>query len=271
MIIFMFIYPHINPVAFKLGPLQVHWYGLMYIVGFLSGWGLGHLRSKRPDSPVTSEQVGDLIFWCAIGVVVGGRIGYMLFYDFQNFIQDPLLLFQIWKGGMSFHGGFIGVILALWLYSRHIKQPFFAVGDFFAPLVPIGLAAGRIGNFINGELWGRVTNVPWAMIYPQAGPEPRHPSQIYEFLMEGILLFIIMWFFSSKPRPRMAVSGLFILCYGIFRTIAECFRAPDPQIGFIAFGWLTKGQLLSFPMIILGLIFLHCAYRWHARKLSHVQ
>jgi phosphatidylglycerol:prolipoprotein diacylglycerol transferase len=271
MINFMFIYPHINPIAFKLGPLQVHWYGLMYIVGFLSGWGLGHLRAKHPSSPVTPEQVSDLIFWCAIGVVAGGRVGYMLFYAFPDFIHNPLLVFQIWKGGMSFHGGLIGVIIALGFYSRHIKKPFFVIGDFFAPLVPIGLAAGRIGNFINGELWGRVTNVPWAMIYPQAGPEPRHPSQLYEFLMEGVLLFIIMWFFSAKPRPRMAVSGLFILCYGIFRTIAECFREPDPQIGFIAFGWLTKGQLLSFPMIILGLFFLIFAYRQHVRKLNHVQ
>ena len=162
---------------------------------------------------------------------------------------------------MSFHGGLIGVIIAMFWYGRHIKQPFFALSDFVAPLVPIGLGAGRIGNFINGELWGRVTHVPWAMIYPQAGPQPRHPSEIYEFLMEGVLLFLILWFFSMKPRPRIAVSGLFLLCYGIFRTIGECFRQPDPQLNFIAFGWLTMGQLLSFPMIILGIILLWYAYR----------
>lgn len=269
----MFIYPHINPIAFKLGPLQVHWYGLMYIVGFLAAWGLGHLRAKRPYSPVKSNQIDDLIFFCALGVVLGGRIGYMLFYALPGFLHNPVLLFKVWNGGMSFHGGLIGVLIAIWLYSRHIKQPVFAVGDFVAPLVPIGLGMGRIGNFINGELWGRVTNVPWAMIYPQAGPQPRHPSEIYEFLMEGVLLFIIVWVFSRKPRPAMSVSGLFLLCYGIFRFIGECFRQPDPQLGFIAFGWLTMGQLLSLPMIIFGLFFLRSAYKWHNKigEVAHAE
>jgi phosphatidylglycerol:prolipoprotein diacylglycerol transferase len=267
----MFIYPHINPIALKIGPLQVHWYGLMYIVGFLSAWGLGHLRSKKPWSPINSDQVSDLIFYCAVGVVLGGRIGYMFFYAFSDFMQDPFLLFKVWKGGMSFHGGLIGVLVAIWIHSRQLKKPFFAIGDFIVPLVPIGLGAGRIGNFINGELWGRVTDVPWAMIYPQVGPEPRHPSEIYEFLMEGVLLFMILWVFSRKPRPRMAVSGMFLLFYGLFRFIGEHFRQPDPQLGFVAFGWLTMGQLLSLPMIIVGVAFLHNAYRWNARKMAHVK
>lgn len=259
----MLVYPQIDPIAFHIGPLPVHWYGVMYLVGFLAAYLLGSLRSRNnPQSPISPDQVSDLIFYAALGVLLGGRIGYVLFYIFPVFIHNPLILFKVWDGGMSFHGGLIGVIVALWLYSRQIKKPFFAVGDFVAPLVPIGLAAGRIGNFINGELWGRVTDVPWGMIYPQAGPLPRHPSEIYEFLMEGVLLFCILWFFSRKPKPRMAVSGLFLFCYGSFRFIAECFRQPDPQLGFIAFNWMTMGQLLSLPMIIIGLIMLRCAYKW---------
>ncbi len=276
----MLIYPQIDPIAFHIGPLPVHWYGIMYLVGFLAAYCLGALRvTKNPLSPVNKDQLSDLIFYAALGVLLGGRIGYVLFYIFPVFIQNPLVLFKVWDGGMSFHGGLIGVILALWFYSKHIKQSFFAVGDFVAPLVPIGLAAGRVGNFINGELWGRVTDVPWGMIYPQAGPLPRHPSEIYEFLMEGVLLFCIIWFFSSKPKPRMAVSGLFLFSYGSFRFIAEFFRQPDPQLGYIAFNWMTMGQLLSLPMIIIGLTMLRCAYKWRlgeptecrTPKLSHAK
>jgi phosphatidylglycerol:prolipoprotein diacylglycerol transferase len=257
----MFHYPAINPVAFHVGPLSVHWYGLMYAVGFIGAWALASWRARQSNSGWTLEQVSDLIFYCAIGVIVGGRVGYVLFYNWHNFVAEPLSLFKIWQGGMSFHGGLMGVMLALWLYGRHIGKSFFRVGDFIAPLVPIGLGAGRIGNFINGELWGRITTVPWGMVYPQAGPIPRHPSEIYEFLLEGVLLFIILWWFSAKPKPRGAVSALFLIGYGSFRFIAEFFRQPDPQLGFVAFGWLTRGQELSLPMILIGIIILIWAYR----------
>ncbi len=257
----MLQYPQINPIALELGPLKIHWYGLMYVIGFLGAWGLAEWRARKPASGWTSAQVSDLIFYCAVGVVIGGRIGYMLFYDLSSFLSNPLVIFKVWDGGMSFHGGLLGVIIAMWLFARSTQKAFFAVGDFVAPLVPIGLAAGRIGNFINGELWGRVTHVPWGMVFPNAGPQPRHPSQLYEFFCEGILLFIILWWFSAKPRPRMAVSGLFLLGYGIFRFGLEFFRQPDIQLGFVAFGWMTMGQLLSIPMILFGITFLYWAYR----------
>ncbi len=257
----MLTYPQINPIAFHIGPLPVHWYGMMYLVGFFGGWGLAMWRASRPNSGWTKDQVSDLIFYVALGVIAGGRIGYILLYDFSDFMAQPLVIFKLWQGGMSFHGGLIGVLIALGLYARKIHKPFFTLGDFIAPLVPIGLGAGRIGNFINGELVGRVTNVPWAMVFPNGGPFPRHPSQLYEFLLEGVVLFTVLWLYSAKPRPRMAVSGLFVLLYGIFRVTAEFFRQPDVQIGFVAFGWLTKGQLLSIPMIIIGAGMMWWAYR----------
>lgn len=257
----MLKYPYFNPIAFKIGPIKVHWYGIMYLIGFSVAWLLGIYRAKKPKSGWTTEQIGDLIFYCAIGVILGGRLGYMLFYDFSNFIHHPWIVFRIWDGGMSFHGGLIGVGIALWLFARKTKKHFFDIADFTAPLVPIGLGAGRLGNFINGGLWGRVTYVPWAMVFPDAGPLPRHPSQIYEFLLEGVLLFIILWFYSMKPKPRMAVTGMFLLCYGCFRFFVEFFRQPDPQLGFVAFGWMTMGQVLSIPMIIFGALFLFYAYK----------
>lgn len=262
----MLTYPHFNPIAFHIGPLAVHWYGIMYIIAFFGGWGLATLRAYRPGSTWTSEQVSDLIFYAALGVILGGRIGYILFYDLPNFISHPLILFQVWNGGMSFHGGLIGTFIALWLYSRKIHKPVFEVLDFIIPVVPFGLAAGRLGNFINGELSGRVTDVPWAMIFPNAGPLPRHPSMLYEFFLEGVLLFIIIWVYSAKPRPRMAVSGLFALCYSVFRIFVEFFRQPDPQIGFVAFGWLTQGQLLSIPLLLVGILLLWNAYRKPPKK-----
>lgn len=263
----MLMYPNINPIALQIGPIKIHWYGLMYLIGFVGAWLLAWSRARKPNSGWTSEQVSDLIFYCALGVIIGGRLGYMLFYDFTNFIHQPWLVFRIWDGGMAFHGGLIGVMFAVWLFARKTHKTFFEVGDFVAPLVPIGLGAGRIGNFINGELWGRVTSMPWGMVFPQAGPQPRHPSQLYEFFLEGVILFIILWWYSAKPKPRMAVSGLFLLCYGCFRFLVEFFRQPDLQIGFVAFGWLTKGQLLSIPMIIAGLVMLIFAYhRYHHNK-----
>jgi phosphatidylglycerol---prolipoprotein diacylglyceryl transferase len=252
----MLTYPNIDPIAFKLGPLQVHWYGIMYVIGFLAAWGLGVYRSRQTWRGWTAEQVGDLVFYAAIGVIAGGRLGYVIFYNFSFYMTHPLSVFKIWDGGMSFHGGLIGVALMLWWFGRRFDKNVWDVWDFVVPLVPLGLAAGRIGNFINGELWGRVSHVPWAMVFPHAGNLPRHPSQLYEMALEGLALFFIVWFYSSKPRARGAVTGVFCLCYGIFRFILEFYRQPDPQLGFIAFGWLTQGQLLSVPMVLVGLYLL---------------
>jgi phosphatidylglycerol:prolipoprotein diacylglycerol transferase len=260
----MLTFPEINPIAFKIGPLAVHWYGIMYLIGFAGGWWLGMVRARRPDSRLSPEQVTDALFYVALGVVLGGRMGFALFYGWDRLLADPLMLFRVWDGGMSFHGGFLGVLVAMGLFKLKHHKRFFDLMDFVAPLVTIGLGAGRLGNFINGELWGRVTDVPWAMVFPRAGTEPRHPSQLYEFLLEGVVLFIILWTFSAKPRPRMAVSGLFAFCYGVFRFTVEFFRQPDwfmGDDGFIAFGWLTTGQLLSLPMIATGAGLLWWAYR----------
>lgn len=265
----MLMYPHLNPIALQIGPVKIHWYGIMYLVGFAMAWSLAYYRSKKSKGVWNAELISDLIFYAAIGVVLGGRIGYMLFYDFSSFIAQPWIIFRIWDGGMSFHGGLIGVLISFWLFGRHHKKSFWEISDFAAPLVPLGLAAGRIGNFINGELVGRVTTVPWGMLFPNAGPLPRHPSQIYEFLLEGILLFIILWFYSAKPKPRMAVSALFLLCYGCFRFCLEFFRQPDSQLGFIAFGWMSQGQLLSIPMIIIGAGLLWWSYHRQSKELTH--
>ena len=256
----MLKYPHFNPVAFEIGPIQVHWYGIMYLIGFLVAWYLAWSRAKKPYTALKPDQVSDLILYAALGVLIGGRTGYMLFYDLPGFLHNPLIIFRVWDGGMSFHGGLLGVLCALWLYARKIHQPVWDITDFIVPMVPIGLGLGRLGNFINGELWGRVTTVPWAMVFPTGGMLPRHPSPLYEFALEGVALFIILWFFSAKPRPRFAVSALFLLGYGSFRFFCEFFRQPDPQLGFIAFGWLTMGQILSAPMILIGAVALWWIY-----------
>ncbi|MDP3268418.1 MAG: prolipoprotein diacylglyceryl transferase [Legionella sp.] len=249
----MFTFPAFNPVAISLGPLKIHWYGLMYLVGFMGAWLLAYWRTKHYKLNWTAEQISDLIFYAALGVILGGRLGYMVFYNTQELIHQPWILFKIWEGGMSFHGGLLGVILALWVFSKRFGKQFLEVTDFVAPLVPLGLAAGRVGNFVNGELWGRVTDVPWAMIFPHVDNNPRHPSQLYELGLEGIALFVLLWWYASKPRPIGRVSGLFLIGYAICRLIAECFRQPDVQLGFVAFDWLTMGQILSIPMILLGL------------------
>lgn len=266
----MLIYPKINPIAFSIGPLKVHWYGIMYLVGFMGAWLLGTYRAKKPGSHFTPEQVTDLIFYGALGVVLGGRIGYMLFYDLPGLLSNPLNLFKVWDGGMSFHGGLIGVCVALYFYGRHLGKSVWTLTDFIAPMVPIGLAAGRVGNFINDELWGRVTTSPIGMLFPTGGPLPRYPSQIFEFLLEGVVLFLILWFFSKKPRPRFAVSAAFLLGYGCFRFFCEFFRQPDPQYGYFAWGWLTMGQILSFPMIVAGLISLLVIFRSKKIKTQQV-
>ncbi|MGD2055686.1 MAG: prolipoprotein diacylglyceryl transferase [Gammaproteobacteria bacterium] len=257
----MLTYPDLSSTAFRAGPFEVHWYGLMYLVAFVTGWWLGRLRTRRPGTGWRAEEISDLLFYFALGTVLGGRIGYTLVYNFHGFVEDPLVIFRIWEGGMSFHGGLTGVLVAMWLYGRHTGRSFFEVTDFLAPLVPLGLGAGRIGNFINGELWGRPTDLPWGMVFPFVDAQPRHPSMLYEALLEGLLLFLILWVYSRKPRPTMAVSGLFLLCYGLFRFGVEFVREPDAQLGFIAFGWLTMGHLLSLPMIVLGALFMLYAYR----------
>ena len=254
----MLQYPTIDPVALKIGILSIHWYGIMYLLGILMAWFL--LSRRAASRGFTQEQLSDLVFYAALGVIIGGRVGYMLFYVFSDFIHHPLMLFKIWDGGMAFHGGFLGVVIAMIFYARHLKISWLDLTDFIAPVVPLGLGAGRIGNFINSELWGRVTDAPWGMVFPNGGDLPRHPSQLYEFALEGVAMFLILWFFSIKPRPRAAVSGLFLLCYGCFRFFVEFFRVPDVQVGYLALGWLTEGQVLSFPMIIAGIGMILWAY-----------
>ncbi len=268
----MLKYPEIDPVLLSLGPfdiagktlgpLEVHWYGIMYLFGFLGAWLVAMNRAKQPNSFVSKAQIEDLIVYGAMGVIIGGRFGYVLFYYFDRFLLDPLWLFRVWEGGMSFHGGMLGVVVALWLYSRKIRQPFLAVTDFVAPMVPLGLGFGRLGNFIGQELWGRATDVSWGMVFPR---DPlgltRHPSQLYQAFLEGLVLFTVLLWFSSKPRPRGAVGGLFLLLYGCFRFSVEFVREPDSHIGFDVLGWMTRGQMLSLPMILAGIGFLIWAYR----------
>ena len=238
----------------------MRWYGLMYLVGFVLGWLGVRYRAKQPGSPVELARAEDLVFYVALGVFIGGRLGSMLFYDLSRLIAEPLSLFRVWEGGMSFHGGLIGVLIAMALFARRIGQPFFAVADFVAPWVPIGLGLGRIGNFINGELWGKATTLdaPWAVIVDGI---PRHPSQLYEAFLEGAVLFVVLYVYSAKPRPPMAVSGLFLLLYGVFRIAVEFIRLPDEHIGYLALGWLTLGHVLSAPMVLIGAALLWMALR----------
>ena len=272
----MIAFPSIDPVAISLGPVQIHWYGLMYLFAFASAWWLGKHRARQPNALVKPEQIDDIVFYGALGAVLGGRVGSVIFYNFDSFLDNPLYLFKIWEGGMSFHGGFIGVLLAMEFYRRKLGCRFFELTDFIAPLVPLGLAAGRFGNFINAELWGAPSKLPWAVKLPCdrfppdryvdfAGPlcySARHPSQLYEMLFEGILLFVALWLISSRPRPYMTVSGWFLLLYGLARTGVEFIRLPDAHIGYLLnTDWLTRGIVLSLPMIIVGLILLVLAKR----------
>lgn len=253
--------PQIDPAIFNWGVLSPKWYGMMYLVGFIAAWWLANRRLDRTGW--SKDQLSDLLFWGFLGVIIGGRLGYVFFYQFEQFINDPIYLFKINEGGMSFHGGLLGVLAALWLSARRLKVPFLVVGDFVAPLVPIGLGAGRIGNFINSELWGRTTDVPWAIIFPNAGPEPRHPSQLYEFALEGVVLFLILWLYSKKPRPIGAVSGVFLLGYGSFRFFIEFFRQPDAHLMDLYLNMFSRGQMLSLPMILGGLALIAWAYKYN--------
>ena len=289
------VHPQFDPVALDLGVMQVHWYGLMYLLAFLVAYGLAYYRAKRHGG-FTAEMISDLVFFGAMGVILGGRIGYVILYGWRDFLADPIYLFRVWDGGMAFHGGFVGVLVAMWLFTRKYKKHTFTVLDFIAPCVPPGLLFGRFGNFINGELWGRVSDrdLSWLMYFPQAAWAdhelltsnemlsafarpigdmlllPRHPSQLYQAFSEGLLLFVLLWWFSARPRPRYAVSAVFLLGYGISRFITEFFRQPD--VGYTLFlGWMSKGQLYSVPMVIAGLILLIMAYKrpvydWTASK-----
>ncbi|MDP0589145.1 MAG: prolipoprotein diacylglyceryl transferase [Candidatus Endonucleobacter bathymodioli] len=260
----MVAYTSIDPVAISFGFVKIHWYGLMYVTGFAGAWWLASIRAKNSNGLWKQEYVSDLIFYGAIGVILGGRFGYVIFYNFDYFILHPFWLFRIWEGGMSFHGGLLGVILAMAVCSRKLDKSFSQTVDFIAPLVPVGLGAGRIGNFIGGELWGRATDVSWAMVFPRDPDQiARHPSQLYQFALEGVVLFIVLWWFSSRPRPRMAISGLFLLVYGLVRIVVEFFREPDAHLGYLAFDWLTMGQILSLPMVILGSWFIYYGYKYN--------
>ncbi|HEU0198125.1 MAG TPA: prolipoprotein diacylglyceryl transferase [Nevskiaceae bacterium] len=270
----MIPFPDINPVAIKLGPLKVHWYGLMYLLGFYGCWWLGTRRARKPHVNWPKERVGDLLFYVVLGVILGGRIGYMLFYAYTPEGQwlewlHPLMIFQVWDGGMSFHGGLIGVVVAMIVFARRVRLPFWEVADFVAVLVPFGLFTGRIGNFINGELWGKVTSLPWGMVFPRAGDGlPHQPTELYEALFEGILLLAFLWWFGRRPRPRMALAALFLLGYGVVRFAVEFVRLPDPQFGYLFWGWVTMGQVLSTPMILGGLGLLVYAYRHPQVKMA---
>jgi phosphatidylglycerol:prolipoprotein diacylglycerol transferase len=270
-----------DPVAFSLGPLSVHWYGLTYLAAFLAFWLIASwLAEQRPWMGWTREAVGDFMFYGMLGVILGGRLGYLLFYGLDNVLADPLSIIRVWDGGMSFHGGLLGVIAAMAWFGRKTGRGFWRVADFVAPVVPLGLAFGRIGNFIGGELWGRLSDVPWAMIFPaslpvnaapgglqaawEAGlldPYARHPSQLYHVGLEGLALFLILMAYAARPRPVGAISGLFLAGYGVFRFVVEFFREPDSHLGYLLGDWLTMGMVLSLPMVAIGLLIMVIAYR----------
>ena len=259
----MLIYPAIDPVALELGPVKIHWYGLMYVVGFIAAWWLARRRAAVMGSTWKPIDVDDLIFFAAIGVIAGGRLGWIFVYGFERLLADPLAIFRVWEGGMSFHGGLAGVMIAVAWFAHRRGRRVADVFDFTAPLPAVGLFAGRIGNFINGELWGKTTDVPWGFL---VDGKVRHPTQLYEATLEGIVLFTLIWWFTSKPRLRLVPAGLFLVSYATIRVLVEFLRLPDANIGYLAFGWLTMGQLLSLPMLIAGLAMLAWSYRHQERS-----
>jgi phosphatidylglycerol:prolipoprotein diacylglycerol transferase len=249
----MLVHPQFDPIAIHLGPLGIHWYGLMYLIGFLGGLWLGKWRIRHTPNPIMTErELDDLLFYVALGVILGGRLGYVIFYQPAYFLQHPLEIPMLWQGGMSFHGGFLGVLTGVWLFTRKYQKRWLPLMDFVAPLATIGLGAGRMGNFINGELWGKPTDGPWGMVFPQVDSLARHPSQLYEFALEGVALFLLLWLYSRKPRPVGAVSALFLIGYGASRFTVEFAREPDAFLGPLALG-MSMGQWLSLPMIVAGI------------------
>jgi phosphatidylglycerol:prolipoprotein diacylglycerol transferase len=273
----------IDPVALDLGPVAIHWYGLMYLAAFAVAWWLGRRRLAHGRLPVSEAAFGDLMFYGMVGVIAGGRLGWILFYGWHEWLLDPLMLLRVWEGGMSFHGGLLGVLVAGWWWARRNRIAFWDAVDFVAPLVPPGLGLGRIGNYINGELWGKETGGSWGVVFPSGLPEPerslplarlaelhaagqldayaRHPSQLYQAALEGLVLFVVLWWYSSRPRPRYAVAGLFAIGYGLARFAVEFVRVPDAGIGYLAFGWLTMGQLLTLPLLAVGVALLVASRR----------
>lgn len=264
-------HPQYDPVAIHIeafqvfgqviGPISIYWYGITYLAAFAIAWWLGFRRAAQPHNQWTRDEVSDFAFYGMLGVIIGGRLGYVLIYGWEWFLQDWHMIYRVWEGGMSFHGGLIGVILMCWYFAWKTNRSLLDVTDFVAPLTPIGLGLGRVANYINGELWGRVTDMPWGMVFASGGAEPRHPSQLYQAFLEGLVLFVVLWWFAAKPRPRMAVSAMFLLLYGAFRFFVEFFRQPDAHLGYIAFGWLTMGQLLCLPMFALSALLFSLAYR----------
>jgi len=253
----MLVHPNFDPVALQLGPVAIHWYGLMYVFGFMGVYFLWSYRIKRYPELVSSkwnnEVISDLIFYGALGAVIGGRLGYVLFYKPSEYLASPIEIFYINQGGMSFHGGLLGVIAALWLFSRKLKLSLLAIGDFVAPAAPIGLFFGRMGNFVNQELWGKTTDLPWGMVFSNGGALPRHPSMLYEAFLEGLLLLAVLWWFARKERPLGFLSGLFLVGYALSRIVVEFVRVPDEHLQYLLFNWVTMGQILSLPMLLLGL------------------
>ena len=282
-----FQFPEFTVFGLTLHP-AVHWYGVMYLLGFGAAWWLGRRRIRHGRLPGVDEAAfGDLLFYGMLGVILGGRLGYILFYDLPAYVDHPWQVFKIWEGGMSFHGGLLGVCIATWLWARRQRLHFFDAIDFVAPLVPLGLGFGRLGNYINGELWGKYTEAGWGVIFPNADAAlarlppadlqaqyasgvldhyARHPSPLYQAVLEGVVMFAVLWWYSSRPRPRYAVAGMFALLYGVFRFLVEFVRVPDAQLGYLAFGWLTMGQLLSLPLVLLGLFWL-----WLSRRSPTLQ
>ncbi|HEY4647030.1 MAG TPA: prolipoprotein diacylglyceryl transferase [Steroidobacteraceae bacterium] len=254
----MIDYPSFDPVAFSLGPIRIHWYGITYLVGFIAAWWLARIRARRPGSTWKPNDVDDLVFFAALGVILGGRLGWVLVYGRDVLATNAFALLKVWQGGMSFHGGLAGVMIAIAIFARMRKRSIADVYDFTAPLPALGLFAGRIGNFINGELWGKPTDVPWGF---RVNGEVLHASQLYEAALEGLVLFAIIWLYTAKPRPRLAPSGLFLVGYSVFRFLIEFVRVPDENMGYLAWGWLTTGQVLSIPMFLAGAAMLGFAYR----------